>query len=292
VTESAVRNPQSAIRNDADLLETIVAATRRIVEVRQATEPLAVLKERAAGVASRAGRFHAALARVDRVNVIAECKRRSPSRGVLRAEYDPVAIAIGYAAAGAAAISVLTEPTFFDGELDHLKAVRAAVDVPLLRKDFVVSEYQLLEAKTAGADAVLLIVAALRPVELKVLHDHARRYGLDVLVEVHDEKELAIAIDAGARIVGVNNRNLRTLEVDVRASDDLIARMPAEVIAVSESGLGTSEDLVRLRNLGYRAFLIGERLMSVEDPGGALKGLLEGCIDTKDTKEKTIKGRA
>ncbi len=288
MTESVVRNPQSAIRSpqshDADLLATIIAATRRIVEVRQTAEPLAVLKERAAGMASRTGRFHAALARADRVNVIAECKRRSPLRGVLRADYDPVAIATGYAAAGAAAVSILTEPTFFDGALDHVKAVRAAVDVPLLRKDFVVSEYQLLEAKTAGADAVLLIVAALRPVELKVLHDHARRYGLEVVVEVHDANELAIAIDAGARIVGVNNRNLRTLAVDVRASDELIARMPAEVIAVSESGLRTAEDLVRLRSLGYRAFLIGERFMTAADPGAELTELLAGCGSTKDTK--------
>ncbi len=249
-------------------------------------------------------RFHAALARADGVNVIAECKRRSPSRGVLRAEYDPVAIAAGYAAAGAAAISILTEPTFFDGALDHVKAVRAAVDVPLLRKDFIVSEYQLLEAKTAGADAVLLIVAALRPAELKILHDHARRYGLDVLVEVHDARELAIAVDVGARIIGVNNRSLRTLEVDVHASDELIAGMPAEVIAVSESGLRTSEDLVRLRNLGYRAFLIGERFMAAADPGSALESLLTsaalGTKDTaatrdtevtKDTKERTSRGR-
>ena len=293
--EPPVTSRQSTV-GSADLLETIVAATRRIVEVRQVTEPLAMLKERAAGVQSRPGRFHAALARVDRLNVIAECKRRSPSRGVLCAEYDPVAIAQAYERAGAAAISVLTEPTFFDGSLEHLQGVRAAVDVPLLRKDFVVSEYQLLEAKAAGADATLLIVAALRPVELKVLHDHARRYGLDVVVEVHDAKELAIAVDAGARIVGVNNRNLRTLEVDVHASEELIARMPAEVIAVSESGLRTSEDLERLRNLGYRAFLIGERFMTAADPGSALQSLLAApAAETRDTevttKEKTRKGR-
>ena len=272
---------------DADLLETIVAATRRIVETRQQAEPFAALAARAAAAPSRAGRFTAALARTDRINVIAECKRRSPSRGVLRADYDPVAIASGYEAAGAAAISVLTEPTFFDGSLEHLQAVRAAVEVPLLRKDFVVSEYQLLEAKAAGADAVLLIVAALRPAQLKVLHDHARRHGLDVLVEVHDATELAIAIDAGARIIGVNNRNLRTLQVDVQASEALIARMPAEVIAVSESGLKTAGDLARLTALGYRAFLIGERFMSTVDPGAALASVLESSSNTKDTKART-----
>jgi indole-3-glycerol phosphate synthase len=275
-----IRNPQSAIRNGpADLLETIVAATRRVIEVRQQKEPLAVLAERAGAMPSRAGRFQMALARTDRLNVIAECKRRSPSRGVLRTDYDPVAIARAYEDAGAAAVSVLTEPTFFDGSLEHLIAVRSAVEVPLLRKDFIVSEYQLLEAKAAGADAILLIVAALRPVELKVLHDHARRHGLDALVEVHDAKEVAIAIDAGARIVGVNNRNLRTLEVNVHASEELIAQMPPEIVAISESGLQTSEDLVRLKQLGYRAFLIGERLMTAAEPGEALKALLEGFIN-------------
>jgi indole-3-glycerol phosphate synthase len=276
----ATTNGERRTTNDADLLATIVAATRRIVEVRQAEESLATLSERAAKVPSRLGQFQAALSRTDEINVVAECKRRSPSRGVLREEYDPVAIATGYAAAGAAAISVLTEPTFFDGSLDHLTAVRAAVDVPLLRKDFVVSEYQLLEAKAAGADAVLLIVAALRPAELKVLHDHARRHGLDVLVEAHDATEVSIAIDAGARIIGVNNRNLRTLQVDVHASEQLIAQMPADVIAVSESGLKTAADVARLADLGYKAFLIGERFMTAADPGAALKELLGGA-DTR-----------
>jgi len=274
----------------ADLLETIVAATRRSIEVREAEEPLAALAARAESQPARKGRFEAALSRVDQVNVIAECKRRSPSKGVLRAEYDPVAIATGYAAAGAAAISVLTEPTFFDGSLEHLQAVRAAVDVPLLRKDFIVCEYQLLEAKAAGADAVLLIVAALRPAELKVLHDHARRHGLDVLVEAHDAIELSIAVDAGARVIGVNNRNLRTLQVDVHASETLIAQMPKDVIAVSESGLKTAADIVRLKALCYRAFLIGERFMTAADSGAALASLIDGCINTgdaKDTKEES-----
>ncbi len=192
--------------------------------------------------------------------------------------------AAAYEAAGAAAISVLTEPTFFDGCLEHLSAVRAAVSVPVLRKDFLVSEYQLLEAKAAGADAVLLIVSALRPVELKVLHDHAARMGLDVLVEVHDATELAIALDAGARIIGVNNRNLRTLAVDLRASDELIARTPDDVVAVSESGIQSVEQVRRLRTAGYRAFLIGERFMVAADPGEQLKALLASAANTKDTK--------
>jgi indole-3-glycerol phosphate synthase len=206
---------------------------------------------------------------------------------VLRADYDPVAIALGYEKAGAAAISVLTEPTFFDGALDHLQAVRSAVGIPVLRKDFVVSEYQLLEARAARADAVLLIVAALDPRALTTLHARALALGLDVLVEVHSAVELTVAIDAGAQIVGVNNRNLRTLEIDVRASETLAARMPREMVIVSESGLKTAADLGRLRQLGYHAFLIGERFMTERDPGEALQVLLRSCVDTKDTKVKT-----
>jgi len=281
----------------ADLLATIVAATRRIVEVREQREPLSALAARAESREPSIGRFRAAIGTVveapagTRVGasvgdglqpvprrtvprIIAECKRRSPSRGVLRADYDPVAIALGYEKAGAAAISVLTEPTFFDGALDHLQAVRTAVSIPVLRKDFVVSEYQLLEARAARADAVLLIVAALDPRALATLHARALALGLDVLVEVHSADELTVAIDAGAQIVGVNNRNLRTLEVDVTASETLAAKMPRGMVTVSESGLRAAADLVRLRQLGYDAFLIGERFMTEKDPGGALQALL------------------
>ena len=257
--------------------------------MREQREPLSALARRAERRAVVAGRFRAAISGRDGLQtvprVIAECKRRSPSRGVLRADYDPVAIARSYERAGAAAISVLTEPTFFDGALEHLQAVREAVALPLLRKDFLVSEYQLFEAAAAGADAVLLIVAALDPAGLARLRDRAVTLGLDVLVEVHDGGELSIAIDAGARIIGVNNRNLRTLAVDIGASDLLMARMPRDVVAVSESGLRTAGDLLRLRQLGYHAFLIGERFMTTEDPGAELRRLLEGCGNTKDTKD-------
>jgi indole-3-glycerol phosphate synthase len=258
----------------ADLLATIVAATRRIVAVREASESFDALARRAESRAVRPGAFRSALSRTDRFNIIAECKRRSPSRGVLRADYDPVAIARSYQAAGAAAISVLTEPTFFDGALEHLMAVRSAVAVPLLRKDFVVSEYQLLEARAAGADAILLIVAALSQDELHRLQAAARNLGLDVLVEVHDVTELSRALDAGADLIGVNNRNLRTLTVDVEASERVIASMPSHVVAVSESGLKTRADLARLRARGYLAFLIGERFMTAPDPGTLLGDLL------------------
>jgi indole-3-glycerol phosphate synthase len=258
----------------ADLLETIVAATRRIVEVRELREPVSDLLRRAEKRPARPGRFRSALGRTDRVNVIAECKRRSPSRGVICADYDAAAIARGYAAAGAAAISVLTEPTFFDGSLHDLEAVCSAVDVPVLRKDFVVAEYQLLEARAAGADAVLLIVAALSPRDLRSLAGRATALGLDALVEVHDADELRTALDAGAQIVGVNNRNLRTLDVDLHASVDLIAGMHAGVLPVSESGIATAQDLRRLHGLGYQAFLIGERFMIEAEPGKALERLL------------------
>jgi indole-3-glycerol phosphate synthase len=257
-----------------DLLRTIVAATRRIVDTRRTREPMTALERRAAPASPRGSRFEDALGVADRVNVIAECKRRSPSKGVLAAAYDPVRIAAQYEQGGAAAISVLTEPTFFDGSLEHLAAVRARVAVPLLRKDFIVDEYQLFEARAAGADAVLLIVAALEQRDLVALQARAWEIGLATLVEVHDETELARAIDSGARVIGVNNRNLRTLRVDVEASGRLAAGIPRNAIGVSESGLKSREELDRLAAVGYRAFLIGERFMTDPDPAAAIRGLM------------------
>jgi indole-3-glycerol phosphate synthase len=255
-----------------DLLKAIVAATRARVAAQRVRVSAQAL-ERAISAAPPTAGFRRRLAAPGR-NVIAECKRRSPSRGVLRWSYDPVAIASRYAQSGAAAISVLTEPSFFDGALSHLEDVRSAVPLPLLRKDFTIDPYQLLEARAAGADAVLLIVAALDAGTLQALHRAARDLGLDVLVEVHDERELEIAIEAGAEVIGVNNRNLRTLEVSVDASFRLAAAMPAHVVAVAESGLRTADDLDRLESAGYRAFLVGERFMTAPDPGEALRSLL------------------
>ena len=257
-----------------DLLAAIVAGTRRITAVRAEREPLADLERRAAMAAPRGNTFEANLGRAEHVNVIAECKRRSPSKGVLAATYDPVRIAGDYERGGAAAISVLTEPTFFDGALAHLTAVRAAVDLPILRKDFIVDDYQLFEARAAGADAVLLIVAALPQAELTRLQQRAWELGLATLVEVHDDDELTRAIDSGARVVGVNNRNLRTLAVDVDASYRLAARMPAGIVGVSESGLQSRSDLERLAAAGYRAFLIGERFMVDVNPARAVGELV------------------
>jgi indole-3-glycerol phosphate synthase len=208
----------------ADLLQAIVAATTTRVATRRAVVPAASLEARTIVQSAPRG-FRKALA-APGLRVIAECKRRSPSRGVLRENYVPAAIAASYERGGAAAISVLTEPTFFDGDLAHLEAVRSAVSVPLLRKDFIVDEYQLVEARACGADAVLLIAAALNDADMRRLMRSAEALRLDVLVEVHDESELDRALEAGATLVGVNNRNLRTLEVDVNASFRLAARLP------------------------------------------------------------------
>ena len=257
-----------------DLLRAIVAATERIVDVRRGRESIAALERRAAAAQPRGRQFESALGMAGRVNVIAECKRRSPSRGMLAADYEPVAIARHYQSGGAAAISVLTEPTFFDGSLEHLVAVRAAVDIPLLRKDFVVDEYQLFEARACGADAILLIVAALEQRTLRRLQTRAWELDLAALVEVHNEEEVARAVEGGARLIGVNNRNLRTLSVDVEASYRLAARIPAEAIAVSESGLQSRADLEKLSAAGYRAFLIGERFMTDANPAAAIQGLI------------------
>jgi indole-3-glycerol phosphate synthase len=264
----------TATQHTSDLLSAIVAATRRIVEVRADRTPLHDVDRMAAAVEPRRGIFKAALERKKPFSVIAECKRRSPSRGVLRKDYDPAAIAAGYDQAGAAAISVLTEPTFFDGSPEHLVAVRQATALPILRKDFIVDRYQILESRAAGADAILLIVAALTPEGLKSLHRTAADAGLDVLVEVHELFELPAALDAGASIIGVNHRNLRTLEVDTAISREIIDLIPEDVVAVAESGLRTANDLRSLQESGYDAFLIGERFMTTDDPGAALKDLL------------------
>ncbi|HTM27375.1 MAG TPA: indole-3-glycerol phosphate synthase TrpC [Vicinamibacterales bacterium] len=256
-----------------DLLAAIVAAARRIVDVRSERTPASALEKAAAARKPDGAGFVRALRNSAPPRVIAECKRRSPSRGILRDDYRPAEHAAAYEAAGAAAISVLTEPTFFDGSLVHLADVRDAVGVPLLRKDFIVSRYQILEAVVHGADAVLLIVGALSLPELRQLLRDARDAGLAALVEVHDADELRIAAEAGAEVIGVNSRNLRTLSVEPRLHDDLAALIPAAAVAVAESGLRAPADVSRLEQAGYRAFLVGERLIREPDPGAALRAL-------------------
>jgi indole-3-glycerol phosphate synthase len=258
----------------ADLLETIVAATRRIVSTREAAVTFRELERRCADRTTTPLSLRRALTSGSAPRVIAECKRRSPSRGVLRRDYDPAAIATAYERAGAAAISVLTEPTFFDGSLDHLAAVRRAVNAPVLRKDFIVTEYQILEAKAAGADAVLLIVGALAQDDLVRLSAAARAGGVDALVEVHDASELDRAMSAKAEIIGVNSRNLRTLEVTLDVTHTLAPKIPRGIVKVAESGIRTREDIAALTADGYNAFLVGERLMTAPDPGAALSALV------------------
>jgi indole-3-glycerol phosphate synthase len=205
--------------------------------------------------------------------IVAELKRRSPSRGEMRADYDPARLAKEYAEGGAAALSVLTDERFFGGRLGHLRAVRGAVELPLLRKDFVIDPYQVDEARAAGADAVLLIVAALGGSALRDLAARARARGLDALVEVHDERELDLALAAGAELVGVNNRDLRSFATDLAVTERLAPRVPPGVLVVAESGIAGSADLERLARAGARAFLVGESLMREPEPGRALRRL-------------------
>lgn len=210
------------------------------------------------------------------INIIAEIKRRSPSKGVIREDFDPATIAQCYVKGGAAAISVLTEEDFFDGSLEYLRKVReTAPATPILRKDFIFDEYQLLEAAEAGADAILLIVAILGDNLLSGLIRLAGERGLEALVEVHDENEMRRAIQAGAKIIGVNNRDLRTFDVTLETSTRLSAMTPPGTILVSESGIEKATDIHRLRASGFQAFLIGEHLMRASDPGEALKFLID-----------------
>lgn len=257
------------------VLDRIVEAkAARLEEAKRAT-PL----ESLAGGAARASNyvrrsFAEALARTDRINVIAEIKRRSPSRGIIREDFDPVRIAKSYESGGAAALSVLCEEDFFDGSLDHLKAARAAVELPVLRKDFIFDEYQLVEAAAAGADAVLLITAILDDELLGKLLTVSRQLRLDALVEVHSRDEMDRAVRAGAKIIGVNNRDLTTFEVDLNTSIELAAAAPSEVILVSESGISRGSDIRRLKEAGFGAFLIGERFMRADEPGRSLRELI------------------
>lgn len=210
----------------------------------------------------------------DRIAVIAEHKRKSPSKGFIRAESDPAEIGRMYEAAGAAAMSVLTDEPGFAGTGEDLRRAKAAVSIPVLCKDFIVSPLQVLEARAQGADIVLLIVAALRPIELRRLFELVRERGMCALIEVHDEHDLSVAARLGSRLIGVNNRNLHTFQVDLATSEELGPKFPADVVRVSESGIRTAADLIRLRAAGYDAALIGEQLMSAEHPGRALEALL------------------
>jgi indole-3-glycerol phosphate synthase len=208
------------------------------------------------------------------LQVIAEIKRRSPSKGLIRSSFDPESIARNYQQHGAAAISCLTEEDFFGGALDHLRAVRAQTTLPLLRKDFLFDRYQLLEARHAGADAILLIAAMLAPGQFEELLLEAYTLGLEVLVEVHNTEEMEMVMRYETRLLGINNRDLRTFETTLETSLRLAAELPREAVLVSESGIRTREDLGRLKEAGFDAFLIGEELMRAPDEGVALRALI------------------
>lgn len=255
-------------------LEQIVAATRRRIPEARRGADLRELERRAQEHLPRGFRQRLEKTAHAGVSIIAELKKASPSRGVIRADFDPAELAKDLETAGAAALSVLTDAEFFQGSLENLRAASKTTRLPCLRKDFVVDEFQLLEARASRADAVLLIVAALSPAELVGLSMQSREYELDVLCEAHDEEELQRAVDAGCNLIGVNSRNLRTFEVELGTAFRLAERMPKDVVRVAESGIQTGADIARLRAAGYQAFLIGESLMKVKAPGEALKQLI------------------
>jgi indole-3-glycerol phosphate synthase len=259
-----------------NLLSKIVKQKRTRLKEAKAVVSLEALQRDALANrgAAEAHAFRDALER-DGINVIAEFKRKSPSKGVIRADADLVSTVRSYEAGGAAAISVLTEEDYFDGSLGDLRAANASVALPLLRKDFIVDEYQVYEAAAAGADAVLLIVAVLDDSELESLRRLTEdELGMDALVEVHHEEEMDRAASCGARIIGVNNRDLRTFEVSLETSVTLAVHAPRGALLVSESGLKSAADLRRLHEHGFRAFLLGESLMRATDPAQALRTLL------------------
>lgn len=258
--------------HDRNILDRIVEARRESIAHRKRVLPDVALKIAAQKVEPPRD-FAGALSR-NGFNIIAELKKASPSRGVIRADYSPAALAPSLEAAGAAALSVLTEEDFFSGSLADLKAARKGVQIPILRKDFIIDSWQVWETRAAGADSFLLITAILADDLLRELLELGRSLHMEPLVEVHSGEEVDRAVAAGARIIGVNNRDLRNFEVRLETSLDLIKAIPADCAAVSESGLRTHDDLVRLRNEGFDAFLIGEHLMKEADPTVPLREML------------------
>lgn len=255
------------------VLDEILANTRRELDAARTRVPDEAMAARARARAEPARGFRRALASGPGVRVVAEIKRRSPSRGALRPDLEPVDFAKAYADAGAAALSVLTDARYFGGSLEDLDAARRACALPVLRKDFTLEAYQVDEARAWGADAVLLIAAALGGDALAALHERALALGMDALVEVHDEGELERALAAGARLVGINNRDLRSFETDLRVTERLAPRVPESTLVVAESGIFGPEERRRLERAGARAFLVGESLVRQPDPGRALREL-------------------
>jgi indole-3-glycerol phosphate synthase len=257
----------------AEILQEIAEHVRGVVERRRREVPLEALRERP--LFSVARREFARCFRGNQRKIIAEIKKASPSKGLIRADFDPVVIARDYAAHGATAISVLTEEHYFQGSLNYLEQIRTVIDVPLLRKDFMLDAYQLVEAKAYGADAVLFIAAMLDAGLMRELRAQATELSLDSLVEVHNEQELAAAVKAGANLIGINNRNLKTFEVSLATTEQLAPLIPPGMPAVCESGIDGLEQIRRVEKLGIHAFLIGESLMRAPEPGNKLTELLK-----------------
>lgn len=257
----------------AEILATIADHVRGVVERRRREAPLAALRDRPLFNQPTRG-FAKELAGIER-RIIAEVKKASPSKGLIRADFDPVTIARDYAAHGASAISVLTEERFFQGSLRYLEEIRAAVEVPLLRKDFTLDPYQIVEAKSCGADAVLLIAAMLDGRLMADLRAQANELKLDTLIEVHTEKELDAAVEAGAQMIGINNRDLKTFQVSLATTERLAPLIPPGTPAVCESGIDSLEQIRRVEQWGIHVFLIGESLMRAPEPGKKLAELLK-----------------
>jgi indole-3-glycerol phosphate synthase len=256
------------------VLADIVAATRRRVGECRSKANLRDLEKRAAEHVPRGFRRGLESAGKPGIAIIAELKKASPSRGLIRKNFDPGKLARELEQAGAAALSVLTNEEFFQGSLGNLRTASANTQLPCLRKDFILDEFQILEARANCADALLLIAAALKDAELKDLAAKAAEYALDVLCEVHDEAELQRAMDAGCKVIGVNNRDLKSFKVDLGTALRLAERIPLDALAVAESGIESGADIVRLRAAGYAAFLIGETLMKATAPGEALREMV------------------
>jgi indole-3-glycerol phosphate synthase len=256
-------------------LDTIVAATRRRVALRRRDSDRQLLERAAAEHMPRG--FRDRLRRIGRdgVAIIAELKKASPSKGLIRAGFRPSELARELEQAGAAALSVLTEAQFFQGSLDYLREASSSSSLPCLRKDFIIDEFQIVEARANRADAILLIVAALDQKQLGLLARIARSHSLDVLCEAHDEEELQRALEAGCDLIGINSRNLRTFEINLETAFRLVEKLPAGCVRVAESGIQSGAEIARLRSAGYDAFLIGEALMKAERPGEALAKLTE-----------------
>lgn len=255
------------------VLKKILARKREEVIQRQSKIPLAQLK-RQVETASPVRGFAAALAeklQAGEPGIIAEIKKASPSKGVIREHFDPVAIAQSYQQGGATCLSILTDIDFFQGADDYLKAARVACTLPVIRKDFIIDEYQIYETRAIGADCLLLIVAALDPSTLKRLYQTALSVGLDVLIEVHDEQELEIALSLDNQLIGINNRNLHTFDVSLQSTYKLLDKIPEDRIIVTESGINNRQDVFAMREKNVNAFLVGEALMRCEEPGKALR---------------------